>query len=146
MVRAARFADNRGVISETTSSSGRRLRVQLVGPIGAASGALRAWLGERAGLHLAGPAATIAAALALATTFRPQAVVLDFHGLPVSVTRTVALFKQNRPPPHVIVLAHDASPALRRRCRDARVDAVFDRTNELDLLAAHLEQLRTSPG
>jgi DNA-binding NarL/FixJ family response regulator len=125
--------------------AGRRLRVLLVGNVGAASVALSAWLSEREKrLDVAGPAETTAAVLALAASFAPDVVLLDFHGLPVSISLTVSLLKDLSPSPLVLVLTHDASPTMRRRCSDAHVDAVFDKTTELEAVAALLEQARTS--
>jgi len=125
--------------------AGRRLRVLLVGHVGAASVALSTWLSEREKrLDVAGPAETTAAALALAARFKPDVVLLDFHGLPVSISYIVSLLKELSPSPPVVVLTHDASDTMRRRCREARVDAVFDKTTELEAVAALLEQTSKS--
>jgi len=124
--------------------AGRRLRVLLVGNVGTASVALSAWLSEREKLDVAGPAETTDAALALAASFKPDVVLLDFHGLPVSISYTVSLLKELSPSLLVLVLTHDASATMRRRCREARVDAVFDKTTELETVAALLEQTRKS--
>jgi DNA-binding NarL/FixJ family response regulator len=118
------------------------LRVLLVGKTGAAGHALAAWLGERKALELAGPKKTIAAALSFAAEFRPDAVLLDFHGQSTSIAATVLCFKEFLPPPLVLVLTHDASSAMRRRCHEAQVDAVFDKTAELELVAALLKRAR----
>jgi len=127
------------------SMAGRRLRVLLVGNASTASVALSAWLSEREKLlDVAGPAETTDAALALATSFKPDVVLLDFHGLPVSISYTVSPLKELLPSLLVLVLTHDASATMRRRCREARVDAVFDKTTELETVAALLEQTRTS--
>jgi DNA-binding NarL/FixJ family response regulator len=121
----------------------KRLRVLVGGSAGVASGALTTWLRECAALEIAGPAASTTAALVLARAAKTEAVLLDFHGLPVSTAYTVAQLKEvSSPAPLVIVLTHDASPAMRRRCQQAKVDAVFDKTSELDALAALLEQTR----
>ena len=122
----------------------RRLRVLLVGHAGAAARALAAWLGERKALDLAGPAKTTAATFALAARFKPDAVLLDFHGLPIAIDRTVARFKEFSPPPLVLVLTHDASETMRRRCRAACVDAVFDKTADLESVASLLKRTRKS--
>jgi DNA-binding NarL/FixJ family response regulator len=123
---------------------GRPLRVLLVGDAGPANVALSAWLGEREMLEVAGPVATTAEALALAASFKPDVTLLDFHGLPASTGYTVSLFKGLSPPPLVFVLTHDASETMRRRCNEARVDAVFDKTTELETVATVLEQTRES--
>jgi DNA-binding NarL/FixJ family response regulator len=101
-------------------------------------------VGDQSGATVAGPAAIAAAAPALAATFRPHVVLLDFHGLSVSTASTVSLLKKLSPPPLVIVLTHDGSEAMRRRCREARVDAVFDKTSELDAVATLLRDTQKS--
>ena len=127
------------------SRAGWQLRVLLVGNVGAASVALSAWLSEREKLlAVAGPAETTAAALTLAASFEPDVVLLDFHGLPASISHTVSLLKGLSPSPLVLVLTHDASATMRRRCLDAHVDAVFDKTTELETVATLLEQTRKS--
>ena len=127
------------------SMAGRRLRVLLVGHAGTASVALSAWLSEREKLlDVAGPAETTAAAVTLAASFEPDVVLLDFHGLPASISYTVSLLKDLSPSPLVLVLTHDASAIMRQRCHEARVDAVFDKTTELETVAALLEQTRKS--
>jgi DNA-binding NarL/FixJ family response regulator len=122
------------------SPAGRRLRVLLVGNAGAGSVALSEWLGEREMLEVAGPAKTAATALALAARFEPDVVLLDFHGLPAPIARTVSLFKELSPPPLLVVLTHDASDTMRRRCREAQADAVFDKTTELEKVASLLDR------
>jgi chemotaxis response regulator CheB len=126
------------------SASVRRLRVLLIGHASAASSALSAWLGARNLLDVAGPAPTTVAAIVLAASFKPDVVLLDFHGLPISTGYTVSLLKDLSPTPLVLVLTHDASDAMRRRCREIGVDAVFDKTAELESVAGWLEQTRTS--
>ncbi|MEO5961311.1 MAG: hypothetical protein ABIR80_19555 [Opitutaceae bacterium] len=106
-----------------------------------ASVALADWLREQTGIEIQGPISPLAATIALAAKFRPHVVLLDFHGLPVSVGYTVALLKEFEPAPAVFVLTHEASDAMRRRCREARVDAVFDKTTELESLARSLTGL-----
>ena len=119
-----------------------RLRVLPVGNAGAASTALTAWLAEQEDLDVCAPAMTTAATIALAVQFQPQVVLLDFHGLPVSTAYTIALLKELVLPPAVFVLTHDASPAMRRRCHEARADAVFDKTAELEALRDALGRLQ----
>jgi DNA-binding NarL/FixJ family response regulator len=101
-------------------------------------------VGDQSGATVAGPAAVAAAASALAATFQPHVVLLDFHGLPVSTASTVSLLKKLSPPPLVVVLTHDASDAMRRRCREAHVDAVFDKTSELEAVATLLRDTQKS--
>ena len=120
------------------------LRVLLAGRPGAASSALAAWVSDQSGVTVAGPAATTAEAPALAATFRPHVVLLDFHGLSISTARTVSALKKLSPAPLVIVLTHDGSEAMRRRCREANVDAVFDKTTELEAVALLLKDTRKS--
>ena len=121
-----------------------RLRVLLVGQCNGASAALGSWLRERRQLGVTGPTATTAEALGLAAKQRPHVVLLDFHGLPVSTPYIVTLLKELSPAPQVFVLNHDASAAMRRRCHAAHVDAVIDKTSELDLLATLLAGARES--
>jgi DNA-binding NarL/FixJ family response regulator len=121
------------------------LRVLVVDGGRPASVALADWLRGHAGMEVRGPAASLAAGLALAATFRPQVVLLDFHGLPVSVGYMVALFKELAPPPLAFVLTHEASAAMRRRCAAARVDAVFDKTAELEALVHRLATIPVDP-
>ncbi len=121
-----------------------RLRVLLAGRPGPASGALAAWVSDQNGAKVAGLTATTAEALALAVIFQPHVVLLDFHGLSFSTTHSVSLLKKLSPPPLVIVLTHDGSEAMRSRCREALVDAVFDKTNELEAVAALLQDAHNS--
>jgi DNA-binding NarL/FixJ family response regulator len=119
-------------------------RVLLAGRPGAASRALATWVSDQSGATVTGPAATMAEAPALIATFHPHVVLLDFHGVTVSTTTAVSLLKVLSPPPFVIVLTHDASEAMRRRCRLAGVDAVFDKTRELEAVATLLQATRAS--
>lgn len=114
------------------------VRVLLVGPVGPASRVLAAWLAESGDYAIAGPAESTAASLALAARYRPHVVLLEFHGLPISIGYLVALFKELTAESLVFVLSHEVSEAMRRRCRAAGVDAVFDKTTELPALAARL--------
>lgn len=123
---------------KTTSTAHRPLRVLLAGNAPESSSALANWLSDQDGLHVTGAGRTTAETLALATVVRPDVVLLDFHGLPVPASYTVALFKELSPAPSVFVLTHDASPAMRRHCRTARVDAIFDKTAEMEALRATL--------
>jgi DNA-binding NarL/FixJ family response regulator len=118
------------------------LKVLLVGNAGVASSALSAWLAEQENLVVCNPAGSTAQVIAFAMRFQPHVVLLDFHGLPVSTAYTIRLLKTILPAPAVFVLTHDASPAMRRRCRDARADAVFEKTAELDALSEALAALR----
>ena len=133
------FCDTGGM--KNPSSPQRPLRVQLAGSATGSNSALVAWLGEIDGVEVTGGGRTTAEALALATVGRPDVVLLDFHGLPVSTGYAVTLFKELSPAPAVFVLTHDASPPMRRRCLEARVDAVFDKTAELEALRAVLGEL-----
>lgn len=126
---------------KTTPVPSRFLRVLLAGAVTDASSAFATWLGEQEGVHVTGSGRNTAETLALATVVRPDVVLLDFHDLPVSAGYTVALFKELTPAPAVFVLTHDGSSAMRRRCLQARVDAVFDKTAELDALRAALAHL-----
>jgi DNA-binding NarL/FixJ family response regulator len=118
--------------------------VLLAGSAGGAGLALAAWLGERNGLDLAGSAIAATAALGLAASFRPDVVLLDFHRMPRSLGHTVSLLKQLSPAPLVLVLTHDASETMRRHCRESLVDAVFDKTSDLEPLATLLERTRNA--
>ena len=133
------FCDTRGM--KNPSSVQRPLRVQLAGSATGSNSTLVAWLGELDGVEITGGGRTTAETLALATVGHPDVILLDFHGLPVSTGYAVTLFKELSPPPAVFVLTHDASPPMRRRCLEARVDAVFDKTAELDALRAALGEL-----
>ena len=126
---------------KTLRPTSRFLRVLLAGAVTESSAALANWLGEQDGVHVTGSGRTTAETLALATVVRPDVVLLDFHDQPVATGYTVALFKELTPAPAVFVLTHDGSPAMRRRCLMARVDAVFDKTAELDALRSALAHL-----
>ena len=123
---------------KNVSSVAPSLRVLLAGSTNGSGPVLAAWLREQGGLDVTGGGRTTAEMLALATLVRPEVVLLDFHGLPVSIGYTVALFKELIPAPAVFLLTHDASPAMRRRCLAAGVNAVFDKTADLDALRAEL--------
>lgn len=126
---------------KSTPSSRRPVRVLLAGNATESSSALASWLNEQDGLHVTGTGRTTAETLALASVVRPEVILLDFHGLPFSTAFMVALFKELSPAPAVFVLTHDASPAMRRRCLAARVDAVFDKTADLEALHTALASL-----
>jgi two-component system, OmpR family, response regulator len=126
------------------ATTNRPLRVLLFGDPSDANRSLSALLGERELIDIAGPATTTTAAVVLADNFKPDVVLLDFHGLPVSTGYTVSLLKDLSPAPLVIVLTHDGSAAMRRRCREMGVDAVFDKTTELEAVARWLENTRTA--
>ena len=123
----------------------RSTRVLLAGSTTESSSSLASWLAEQAGIEVTPSGRTTAETLALATVVRPDVILLDFHGLVVSTGSAVALFKELTPAPAVFVLTHDASPAMRRRCLAAGVDAVFDKTAELEALRTALGQLAASP-
>jgi DNA-binding NarL/FixJ family response regulator len=113
--------------------------VLLFGDPSDANRSLAAWLGERELISVAGPATTT-----LADQFKPDVVLLDFHGLPVPTGHTVSLLKDLSPAPLVIVLTHDGSAAMQRRCRERGVDAVFDKTTELEAIERWLENTRVA--
>lgn len=127
-----------------TQSETPPLRVLVAGSAAVDSSMLAAWLNELDGVQVTGCGRTTAESLALANLVRPDVVLLDFHGLPISTGYAVTLFKEVRPAPAVFVLTHDASPAMRRRCQAARVDGVFDKTVELDGLREALAQLSSA--
>lgn len=104
--------------------------------------ALASWLTEQDSALSCLAAGSVAEAIVLAVEPRPHVVLLDFHGMTGSIAHTVARFKELTPPPAVFVLTHDASPTMRRHCRDVRVDAVFDKTAELVALSGALKALR----
>ena len=128
-----------------TLPSPSRLRVLVVDEGRPVNRALAEWLRLQPELMVRGPAATVPAALAFITTFHPDVVLLDFHGLSVPIWIAVKLFKALSPAPQVFVLTHDMNDVMRRRLLEARVDAVFDKTSDLDALAALLTSLRTEP-
>ena len=119
---------------ETTPHSTPRLRVLLFSSAGPASVSLTTWLAEQEGLLVCAPASTMHESISLAVEFQPHVVLLDFHGLPVSTGYVVARLKELPLRPAVFVLTHDASAAMRRRCHASGVEAVFDKTAELDAL------------
>ena len=116
----------------------RHIRVLLIGMPGAAGAALSGWLDELAQVEVAGPAPTTVAALVLAARFQPEVVPARFP----RITRIDQLHRF--PSPLVFLLTHDASAAMRRRCLAMGVDAVFDKTTELETVTAVLEQTRKS--
>ncbi len=128
-------------IGPKTESS---LRVLLVGNPGVASAALSAWLAEQDDLAVCVAPGSTCEAIVCASEFQPHVVMLDFHGQAVAIGFTIVLFKQLSPEPAVFVLTHDASPPMRRRCREARADAVFDKTAELEVLRDKLTAYRRS--
>lgn len=127
---------------KSSATALRPLRVLLAGNTPESGSALASWLSDQDGLHITGAGRTTAETLALATVVRPDVVLLDFHGLPVPASYTVALFKELSPAPSVFVLTHDASPAMRRHCHAARVDAIFDKTADLEALRTTLAAAR----
>jgi DNA-binding NarL/FixJ family response regulator len=127
----------------TQFSTAPGLRVLLVGSPGDASLALTGWLWEQGGLVVVGPAASTPAALELAVDFRPDVVLLDFHGWAGFVGPVISLFKELAPAPQVFVLTYETSNATRRHCQAAQADAVFHKTAELDPLKTALDALRS---
>ena len=126
---------------KTTASALRPIRALLAGSLTGSSAPLAQWLSEQDGVEVTGSGRTTAETLALATVVRPDVILLDFHGLIISTGSAVALFKELTPAPAVFVLTHDASPAMRRRCLGAGVDAIFDKTADLESLREALLQL-----
>lgn len=120
------------------------LRVLLFGGVSPAGCALALVLSEQENFLVRAPAGSTAEAFLGAQQFQPHVVLLDFHGLAVSTGHAIAFLKQGPLPPLVFVLTHDASPAMRRGCREARADAVFDKTLELGALRDALVQLASS--
>ena len=120
------------------------LRVLLIGSVSGASLALADWLQQRERVAVAGPVAATAAVDALAAAHRPQVVVLDVDGLAVPLGKYISQLKTLAPPPTLIVLACDASDALRRHCYGAGVDVVFAKTKDLEGLANLLAVLHRS--
>jgi DNA-binding NarL/FixJ family response regulator len=121
-----------------------QLCVLLVGSSGLASAALASWLADQNAAAIVGPAITLDQMLELGRRFRPHLVLLDFHGLPIAIAAAASRLKELTPMPRIVVLTHDGSDAMRRRCRAACVDAVFDKTSELDAMADLLRDLRQS--
>lgn len=126
-------------------SPSSRLRVLVVDEGRPVNRALAEWLRIQPELMVRGPAATVPAALAFTNTFHPDVVLLDFHGLSVPIWIAVKLFKTLSPAPRVFVLTHDMNDVMHRRLLEARVDAVFDKTSDLDALATLLTSIRTKP-
>src|SRR5688500_17008195 len=100
--------------STSSPSPAPLLRVRVATGGRPASRALAEWLREHPGLEVQGPISPLSAAIAFAAKYCPQVVLLDFHGLPVSVGYTVVLLKELTPSPTVFVLTHEASDAMRR--------------------------------
>jgi two-component system response regulator DesR len=129
---------------DTPASLDGHLRVLLFGNAGVASTALTAWLSERERWRVFAPVGSTAEIMAATRDFRPHVVLLDFHGLPVSTGYTISQIKAFSPPPVVYMLTHDATPAMLRRCLEAKADGVFDKTGELDRLDGALGRLEES--
>lgn len=121
------------------------LRVLLVGSVNGASLALAGWIREQGRIVLAGPLRPTAAVNAFVTAFRPQVIVFDGDSLSDSLTRNIPHLKGLAASLTLIVLACDASEALRRHYLEAGVDAVFSKTAELGPFAAALASLQIPP-
>ncbi|MBL9202284.1 MAG: response regulator transcription factor [Opitutaceae bacterium] len=113
----------------------------LIGHSGVANAALAPWLAEQPGLTVCHPSGSVPQLLDFATKFQPHVVLLDFHRRDADVADVIARIKALWPTPIVFMLTHDASPAMRRRCGEARVDMMFDKTAELGPLAETLSAL-----
>lgn len=113
----------------------------LAGTVTESSSTLTSWLGQRDGAHVTGSDRTTAETLAFATVNRPDVVPLDIQDLTVPANNTVALFKVLTSAPAVFMLTHDAGPAMRRLGLQAGVEAIFDKTVELEALRAALAPL-----
>ena len=122
------------------------LRVLLIGHAGAGCVALAAWLAELPGIVVCNPTGNEEQRLAFVERFRPQVALVDFHDVVSDIALLIARLKGRTPAPAVFVLTHDASFAMRRRCREARADWVFDKTAELDALADVLAAWRVRWG
>jgi len=120
------------------------LRVLLVGSVTGASLALAGWIREQNRVMVAGPLRPMAAVKAFVAAFQPQVLVFDVDTWNVSLTQSVVQLRALAPSLTLVVLACDASDALRRHCLAAGIDAVFAKTAELSRLATLLASLQAS--
>lgn len=129
----------------TFPTESSHLRVLLVGSVNGASLALAGWIREQSRVMVVGPLRPKAAVKAFVAAFQPQVIVFDADSWHVALTEGIAQLRTLAPALTLIVLACDASEALRRRCLAAGVDAVFAKTAELGRLAALLATLQPFP-
>lgn len=110
------------------------LAVLVVGQPGPGKSGLLEWLAEIPGLRLNTADELAGAALGSATAAEYDVIILDFHGIPLTLGPVVRRLKSAAATTTVFVLTHDASPVMRRYCAEAGVDAVFDKTSDFDLV------------
>lgn len=110
------------------------LTVLVVGQPGPGKCGLLEWLADIPGLRLSTADDLAGAALAAVAASPHHVVILDFHGIPLTVRTAVRRLKAASPSTTVIVLTHDANPVMRRYCGEAGVDAVLDKTSDFELL------------
>lgn len=116
------------------------LRVLLVDDSQPVRSRIRRLLQESLPLEMVGEAGTVAEALALFRTHRPDAVVLDL-GLPDGDGLTVlSEIKRTQPACVVIVLTNYANPECREHCLLAGADHFFDKAQEFERVPEVLRQ------
>ncbi len=93
---------------------------------------------REAGLEVVGEAETAAAALQLASSLTPDAIVLDLQLPDRSGIELLPLLKARDPSPIVAVLTNFTHPACRSRCLSLGADFFFDKSRDFDSVAAAL--------
>jgi DNA-binding NarL/FixJ family response regulator len=91
-----------------------------------------------AGLEVVGEAGSAAAALQLARSLSPQAIVLDLQLSDGSGLTILPALKAQTPPPIVAVLTNSAQAAFRSRCLALGADYFFDKSTDFDTVVAVL--------
>jgi DNA-binding NarL/FixJ family response regulator len=75
----------------------------------------------------------------------PDVLIVDPAPQGPTDTLLIQLLKQERPQAHVIVVASEPTPALRRKLHDLTVEAYLEKPTPLAVLADHLRALFQPP-
>jgi len=105
--------------------------------------ALIPMLQQRAGVHVVGMAHTPVEALGLMARYEHdwQLLILDMNLRNGSGLDVLQAGAKRLPHQEVIVLSNFCTPQVRARCLSLGVDAVFDKTTEIDLFFEHCKAL-----
>ena len=131
MRRPVRHARTRRAVGVLVVEDSAFVRTRLVG-----------MLRELGGVRVRGAAATVADALQLLSTCKPDAVIVDLRLPDGDGLAVVRAAKALDPPPAVVILTHYAYPALRQKGLDAGADWFLDKATEVDRLPELLGGVR----
>lgn len=118
------------------------LHILIAGRMASVNEGLAEYITELPGLRVIGTANTSLRALHLADTLSPDVVLFDLDTAGRALAGAVEVLGQVSPSPTIIVLAHETTGTLRRRCHALGVRYIFNKTTELIPLVKQLHFLR----